>query len=62
VLLAPADTPAQLLEVLKVQIDQIAQCLAAGDRLCRRLLAAADPALLLGRPGLGLDLETERVR
>jgi len=36
--------------------------LAAGDRLRRRLLAAADPVLLLGRPSLGLDLETERVR
>jgi hypothetical protein len=62
VLLASADTTAQLLQVLEVQIDEIAQRLAAGDRLGGRLLSAADPALLLGRPGLGLDLETERVR
>ena len=53
VLLAPADAPAQLLQVLEVQIDEIAQCLAAGDRLGGRLLAAADPAFLLGRPSLG---------
>ena len=61
VLLAPADAAAQFLQIFQMKIDEIAQRLPAGDRLRRWLLAAADPAFLLGGPDLGFGLETECV-